>query len=276
MHRYSCPEPLRLRVVEHAVQAMMVETRRRFLRASAAATLAAAAGPLRAAKPRSIRAVAFDGLAVFDPRPVALAAERLFPGRGELLMAHWRTRQFEYTWLRNAMDRYADFEQVTEDALRFAAQAAKVDLTRDARSRLMEAFGAIHAWDDVAPVLRRLKSAGLRLVLLSNFTRRMLERASANSGFANLFEPHLSTDLAQAFKPDRRAYALAPRALAMAREEIAFVAFGGWDAAGARAFGFPTYWATRAGAPTEELGVRPDFIARGLEALPSFVGTNAA
>jgi 2-haloacid dehalogenase len=42
-----------------------------------------------------IKAIAFDGLAVFDARPVAALAEQVFPGRGEELSAEWRTRQFE-------------------------------------------------------------------------------------------------------------------------------------------------------------------------------------
>ena len=44
-----------------------------------------------------IKAIAFDALTVFDLRPIAVLAERLFPGRGEQMSALWRTRQFEYT-----------------------------------------------------------------------------------------------------------------------------------------------------------------------------------
>jgi 2-haloacid dehalogenase len=49
------------------------------------------------------------------------------------------------------------------------------------------------------------------------------------------------------------------------------VAFAGWDAAGASAFGHPVYWANRAGSAVEELGVQPDHIATGLAALPDFL-----
>ena len=40
-----------------------------------------------------IKAIAFDGFTVFDARPVAALAERVFPGRGEEMNALWRTRQ---------------------------------------------------------------------------------------------------------------------------------------------------------------------------------------
>ena len=46
----------------------------------------------------------------------------MFPGKGAELSNAWRTRQFEYTWLRTMSGRYADFWHVTEEALIFAAK----------------------------------------------------------------------------------------------------------------------------------------------------------
>jgi len=48
-------------------------------------------------------------------------------------------------------------------------------------------------------------------------------------------------------------------------------AFAGWDAAGAKWFGYPTFWVNRLGAPVEELGVTPDGIGSGLGDLVKFV-----
>ena len=56
-----------------------------------------------------IKAIAFDGFTTFDPRSVSALAEELFPGRGSELSNLWRTRQFEYTWLRTVCGHYADF-----------------------------------------------------------------------------------------------------------------------------------------------------------------------
>src|SRR5689334_6962763 len=80
-----------------------------------------------------IKAIAFDAFPIFDPRPVFNLCETLFPGEGSELSNAWRTRQFEYTWLRAMSQRYADFWQVTEDSLVFAAKLTKVDLTAEKR-----------------------------------------------------------------------------------------------------------------------------------------------
>jgi 2-haloacid dehalogenase len=99
--------------------------RRDFLRlttASVAAGLMASAPLANAATHSKIKAIAFDAFPIFDPRPVFALAEEFFPGRATELGNEWRTRQFEYTWLRTVSGSYVDFWQVTEDALHYAAR----------------------------------------------------------------------------------------------------------------------------------------------------------
>jgi len=60
------------------------------------------------------------------------------------------------------------------------------------------------------------------------------------------------------FKPDPRAYQLGLDTLRLPRDQIVFAAFAGWDAAGAKAFGYRTFWVNRQNQPPEELGVLPD------------------
>ena len=51
----------------------------------------------------------------------------------------------------------------------------------------------------------------------------------------------------------------------MPRERILFVAFAGWDAAGAKLFGYPTFWVNRLGLPPERFGPMPDITSSDLE-----------
>jgi 2-haloacid dehalogenase len=219
----------------------------------------------------NIRAIAFDAFPIFDPRPIGALAEQLFPGKGAELTNAWRTRQFEYQWLRALTGRYADFLQATDDALAFACELLKLELTAEKRKQLMDAHLALKAWPDVAPALESLKSAGLRLAFLSNATPKMLDAGIKNSGLEGLFEHVLSTDAIKTYKPDPRAYQLAIDAFRLSRDEILFVAFAGWDAAGAKAFGYPTFWVNRLGVPAERLGVVPDAVGKGLDELVAFV-----
>jgi 2-haloacid dehalogenase len=249
--------------------------RRHFLQAGAASIAVTAAAAAFVGAPRlaraapgpALKALAIDGLAVFDLRPVAALAERLFPERSAALLPLWRTRQFEYSWLRTLMGRYVDFWQVSDEALAFAARQLKLDLQAAQRDQLMQSFLSLKAWPDVQPALVALREAGIRLALLSNFTERMLDAASRSAGIADLLEPHLSTDRVQAYKPHPRAYQMGLDAFGLPREEIGFAAFGGWDAAGAKAFGYPTFWVNRTEQANEQLGATPDAQGKSFEPL---------
>ena len=237
----------------------------------AAANALAPARQARAASGAKIKAIAFDGFPIIDPRPVAARTEEIFPGKGVELGNAWRTRQFEYTWLRTLGGQYADFWQVTEESLMFAAKLLKIELSADQRDQLLQSYLGLKAWPDVLPALKQLRDAGIRMAFLSNLTDTMLDAAVKNSGLEGFLEGHLSTDKVSAFKPDPRAYQMGLDAFNLKKEEVAFAAFAGWDAAGARWFGYPTFWVNRLNAPVEELNVVPDGIGSGLGDLVKFV-----
>ena len=249
----------------------MFVNRRDFVTLAAGGAVAVAAGMPAGGAPTKIKAVAFDGFPIIDPRPVFAKVEELFPGKGRELSNAWRTRQFEYTWLRTLGGRYVDFWQVTEESLVFAARTLAIDLSADKRDQLMQTWLALKAWPDVAPALQQLKAAGVRMAFLSNLTDAMLDAVVKNSGLDGFFEPHLSTDMVKAFKPDPRAYQMGLEAFKLRKEEIAFAAFAGWDAAGAKWFGYPTFWVNRLNTPVEELSATPDGTGSGLGDLVRFV-----
>ena len=248
--------------------------RRTFLNAAVLGATAGLAHANAAVSPgpgTKIGAIAFDGFAVFDPRPIGAIAEAVFPGRGADVMALWRARQFEYTWLRTLTASYVNFWQVTQEALAFACASLKLELGAADRDRLMQAHLQLKPWPDVPPVLQQLHTQGIRMAFLSNFTASMLDANIQGAGLGAFFDARLSTDRVAAFKPDPRSYQMAVDHFALPREAIAFVAFAGWDAAGARRFGFPVYWTNRLGQPAEELGAMAELTSAGLGSLPAFV-----
>ncbi|MGZ5572869.1 MAG: hypothetical protein ACXWF6_17235, partial [Usitatibacter sp.] len=72
---------------------------------------------------------------------------------------------------------------------------------------------------------------------------------------------------ARVFKPDPSVYRLAEEPLGVPRALMGFVSSNGWDAAGAKTFGFQVFWINRAGTPVERLGVRPDETLKDLDGL---------
>jgi len=62
--------------------------RRRFLQIAAASSISLGPNLAHAATP--IKAIAFDGFVIFDPKSIAVLAESLFPSKGAELINAWR------------------------------------------------------------------------------------------------------------------------------------------------------------------------------------------
>ena len=220
--------------------------------------------------PRVIRAICFDLFTLFDPRAVVESAKAVLPSGAAEFCEAWRTRQFEYSWLRGAAGQYVDFREITRASLAYASRARGVSLSEAAQRTLVEAYTRLPPWPDAEPSLDAFRKRGLKLAPLANYSPDMIEALLKNAGLDRYFDDLISTEAARTFKPDPRAYGLGPARLGFEKEEIAFSAFGGWDAAGAKWFGFPTFWVNRLSVPAEEL-VTPDGTGPTLAELDTFV-----
>ena len=78
----------------------------------------------------------------------------------------------------HAVARYADFRRVTDDALVFATKALELELTREKRALLMDAWLHLACWPEAPDALRTLRNKGLRLAFLSDMTPEMSGRYS--------------------------------------------------------------------------------------------------
>lgn len=234
--------------------------------------LLAAVVPCHAqAQGRQYKAVAFDYFVIFDPNSVVGEIEKVFPGKGLEFTKSWRAKQFEYGFLRSITNRHEDFFKVTEDALVYTAENMKLDISAEQKKQLLNAYLTLKPWPDSIEALRRLKASGIRIITIANFSKKMLYANAEQAGIVDLFDELLSTEVNGTYKPDPQAYALGMERLGLKKEEVVFAAFGGWDAYGAKNFGFPTYWVNRFNLPQEKLGLEPDGTSNHIQGLLDFV-----
>jgi 2-haloacid dehalogenase len=212
-----------------------------------------------------VRGYVFDAYGtLFDVHSI-VEVGREITADPQALSAIWRQKQLEYTWLRSLMGRYEDFWTVTEAALRFAIRRLVLRASEAQISRLMEAYLSLACFPEVKAALRAL--APRPRAILSNGSPRMLEAAVASSGLGTHLNHVLSVDAVRTYKPSPQVYALGPKALGVAAEELLFVSSNAWDVAGAKAFGYQVAWCNRAQAPAEELGLRADVTISRLDQL---------
>lgn len=221
-----------------------------------------------------LRALVFDAYGtLFNVHSVMTTCEALFPGKGNALSQLWRTRQLEYSWLRSLMGRYVDFNQVTRESLIVACTSLGLTYSDAVSAQLNNAYRTLALFDDTLPTLKQLRrqQPAIQLAILSNGAAEMLNAVVAYNKLDGILDAVLSVDEVAVFKPDPRVYQLACDRLRLSREEIGFVSSNGWDAAGAKSFGFKTFWINRANAPVDALGVTPDLMLNSLAELPTLL-----
>ena len=218
-----------------------------------------------------IRACVFDAYGtLFDFASAASRCRDTLGNEADRLTALWRDKQLQYTWLRAAQGRHADFWQVTGDALDFALEA--LDLAEPGvRDRLMQLYLRLDPFPEVRAVLRQLRVAGFRTAILSNGSPRMLAAAVDNAGLGDLLDAVLSVETVAVYKPHPKVYQHAVDQLGVAADAIAFQSSNAWDAHAASAFGMKVVWCNRYDQRRERLPGRPDHEIRSLSELPALV-----
>ncbi len=217
------------------------------------------------------KAVAFDYFVLFNANSVIPKVEKEFPGKGKEFTLAWRARQFDYGFLRSITGRQIDFLKATEDALVYTAEAMRLPLPPDRRARLLDAYLTLEPWPDTVAALKKLKAAGVRIITIANFSPLMLKANAERAGITDMFDELVSTEANHSYKPEPRAYQLGVDHLGLKKDDIVFAAFGGWDAFGAKNFGYPTYWVNRFDLPAEKLGLAPDATSKDMTGLLRFV-----
>ncbi|MGD9924438.1 MAG: haloacid dehalogenase type II [Pseudorhodoplanes sp.] len=221
---------------------------------------------------KGAKACVFDAYGtLFDFASAARSCRDEIGDDFEKLTVLWRDKQLQYTWLRAAQERHADFWQVTGDALDFALETLALQKA-GLRDRLMSLYLALDAFPEAPALLGRLKAAGLGLAILSNGTPRMLQAVVENARLDGLFDAVLSVEDVGIYKPSRKVYQLAVDRLGVPKEKICFLSSNAWDAYAASAFGMQVVWCNRYGQRPERLPGNPDDEIRSLDALPALLG----
>jgi 2-haloacid dehalogenase len=234
--------------------------------------LGATGAPLAARGVIGLRAIAFDAFVVFNSAAITRRAAEIVDHNADALVASASMKLFGYTWLYTSAGRYVGFESLAREAFGSAARASSAGLTERQIDYIVEGYSTLEPWPDVSPALDRLRSRGIRVALLSNLPKAVLEASLRAQRIERQFDHVLSTDQVRRFKPAPEAYAMATSAFGFGRQNIGFAASAGWDAAGATWFGFPTAWVNRSRALPETAHARPAIASEGIEGVLTLAG----
>ena len=176
----------------------------------------------------------------------------------------WRLRQTEYTWLRNSMNEYINFWNITEDALEYAMDTLNIKNDK-LKNKLLELYLKLEAYPEVKKVLTQLKKEGYETGILSNGSEAMLASAVKNAQIQNLLDKVLSVEKCKVYKPSHKVYDLVEKEFNIKKNNVAFFSSNAWDMHAAANYGFKTIWVNRFDGKLERLPGKPYKIVQSLE-----------
>ncbi len=193
------------------------------------------------------RALLFDvqGTATDFHTTVARRARRLlgsrYPGLDwSRFVNDWRAAYFEGT--KTVGDEWTSVATIYRRALDDLLTRRDLELDETARRELTDAWKRLDPWPDARPGLLRLRPA-YTLATLSNADVDAVVSISRHCDFP--WHAVFAAEMAGAFKPDPRAYALAARYLGLPPEAIMMVASHKYDLRAAAAEGMRTAFVAR-------------------------------
>jgi len=158
----------------------------------------------------------------------------------DALLQTWRRKQLEYSWLRNQMDAYVPFHQVTKEALDFSMR--KHGLRHPQLFDLMLIYNQPSLIDGAFEALNFLKEKNKTVCILSNGTRTMLENGVKKTGIENIVDHLFTVDDIQIYKPRKEVYQMALSQLGVFANDVLFFSSNQWDVSGASTFGLDSVW----------------------------------
>lgn len=211
---------------------------------------------------------------LIDPNGVVATLRTALGDRAQAVSDTWRQKQLEYAFRRGLMRRYASFAVCTDDALRYACEVHGVELTDEQRSRVLQTYRSLPAFDDVQEALPELEAGGHRLFAFSNGTADAVEGLLEGAGIRSRFAGTVSVDAVQSFKPDPAVYAHFLSVTGARAEEAWLISGNPFDVIGARAAGMHGAWVKRsANAVFDPWGIEPTVTVTGLGQLAAALRT---
>jgi 2-haloalkanoic acid dehalogenase type II len=169
----------------------------------------------------------------------ALRAREPEPAPGRVLRERWEEIQFGVI-----QGRYRPYREVLAESLRLLADERGWLWHEDEGKALTRSMRSWQPFPDTAPALRRAHDAGIRLVIVSNTDRDIIEH-SVHHIEAPIDDVIVAEDVG-AYKPALPPFERALEVIGAPPEQILHVAFGfKYDIGPAQQLGFASAWVNR-------------------------------
>jgi 2-haloacid dehalogenase len=211
---------------------------------------------------------------LLDTHGVVTALERIVGNKARNFSQTWRDKQLEYSFRRGLMNKYDNFSVCISDALDYSCLYYKINLAKNEKQELLNAYNSLPAFDDVATSLKQLKESNHYLYAFSNGSVDMVEKLLSAAAIRDCFLNIVSVDGIKSFKPSPVVYDYFLKESNSVADNAWLVSSNPFDVIGAISAGIKAVWVQRNQETIfDPWGIEPTLTINSLSALS---GTIAA
>lgn len=198
-----------------------------------------------------------------DINPLKQEIAKLMGNRADLAEC-WFSNMLLYSLVDTLTDRLHSFREVAFSSFEMIASANNIVYDKDIVLKTLGYVSQAPAHSDVPEGLRLLKTAGYKLITLTNSSLTTVNEQMSYAGISDYIDGSISIDDIGYFKPHRHVYRRAAERMGVKPEECLLIAAHGWDIAGAIESGMQAAFIQRKGSAVYPLGQKPLYIEDNL------------
>jgi 2-haloacid dehalogenase len=188
--------------------------------------------------------------------------ERVFGDKS--MLREWFNQVIQYAEALTLADNYRNFGEVARAALEMTAAAQGVKLSSKDALLIVGGIRNLPPHAEVAESLSRLKSAGFRMVVLTNSPAAVVDAQMKHANLQQYFERNFSVDTVRRYKPAPEPYRMVARELGVETNRLRMIAAHAWDVGGAMQAGCAAAFIARQGKALFPAFPKPDVVGRDL------------
>jgi len=155
------------------------------------------------------KAIIFDVYGtIFDISSLEKHMDQFDEAQASSISQLWRKTQLQHMFLKQIMQRYISFDELTKEALRYTMDEHKIQYDREDINRLFDAFLNLEYFYEVPKILAQLNNMNIDVGILSNGNDNMLRPLIDNSELGENINTVMSVNEIKQYKPSPASYAL--------------------------------------------------------------------
>ena len=203
---------------------------------------------------------------LLDLEPVKQSVAQALGNRPKLVPL-WFTSLLQYSLVATVSDQFRDFGSLGVATLRMLAESQGIMLSQAQARDALKPMLSLSPYPEVIESLEQLRSAGFRLVALTNSSQQAVEEQLHHADLSPIFDCMLSVEQLGLYKPHQHVYRWAAYRMQADISKCMMVAAHAWDIAGAQWAGMQTTFVKRAGKTTFPLAPEPDYQVNNFQEL---------